>query len=615
MTDELLPYYNRELAFLWQLGAEFGAAHPKIAARLQMGTDSTKDPHVGRLLESFAYLAARIRHKLDDDFPEIAESLLNVVAPHYLRPQPSSSIVKFALDRKLVELTAGHAIPQGSTVETEPIDGMPCQFRTCYPVQLWPFELKSATFKGHPFQAPQTRFSNQAEAVIRLELECFSDKLSFSQMPFDSLRFFLRGPQAYMGSLYEVIFNNTLGIAFADPASNRSPILLPKSSLRQVGFEPHETLLGTCPREFWGYQLLSEYFAFPEKFLFVDLVDIPAQARLASNRLAVYLYLNRNIPDLERHVNAETFQLGCAPIVNLFTVRAEPIQLSETQTEYRIVPDSRRPRAHEVFSVDRVEGRTDASQTVFQPFYSVKHGADVGEPRAFWHAMRRKVGYVAGEIDRGTEVYLSFVDLDFTPTAPANSIIDVELTCLNRDLPEQLPFGGGQPRLQLAAAGPITQLQCLTAPTPTRRASVRHGVLWQLISQLSLNHLSLANDQQGIDAIREMLRLYDRTESESNRRLIDGMISLKSRRIVGRAAGGPDQCGVPGGFCRGVEIEILFDEEKYLETGLFLFASVLERFLGEYCSINSFTRLIAMTTKREAPLRKWPPRASERALV
>jgi type VI secretion system protein ImpG len=499
-------------------------------------------------------------------------------------------------------------------VESEPIDGQPCQFRTTYPVTLWPLEVKAASFKGHPFQAPQTRFSQQAEAVIRIELQCHSEKLTVNQLTFDQLRFFLRGPHAYMGSLYELIFNNTLGIAIADPAASGPPLLLPKSALRHVGFEAHESLLGTDPRSFWGYQLLSEYFSFPEKFMFFDLKEIPAAARPASNRLAIFLYLNRHLTDLERHVSADTFQLGCTPIVNLFSRRAESIQLTETQVEYHVVPDSRRPRAHEVYSIDRVEGRTELARTLFQPFYSVRHEESDADPSAFWYATRRRANYVGGEVDKGSETFLTFVNLDFTPAQSPDISVDVEVTCTNRDLPERLPFGGGQPKLTLGVAGPITTVSCLTAPTATLRPQFRHGVLWQLISHLSLNQLSLTEDEKGVDAFRDMLRLYDRTDSEGARRLIEGLLSIKSRRVVGRVPGGTN--AVSGGFCRGVEVELLFDEDRYVESGLFLFACVLERFLGEYCSINSFTKMIAYSNKRsESPLRRWPPRASQRTLV
>ncbi|MCU0875373.1 MAG: type VI secretion system baseplate subunit TssF, partial [Pirellulaceae bacterium] len=176
--------------------------------------------------------------------------------------------------------------------------------------------------------------------------------------------------------------------------------------------------------------------------------------------------------------------------------------------------------------------------------------------------------------------------------------------------PSRLPFGGGQPLLQLASGGPIAQIQCLTQPTATLRPALRHGTVWRLISHLSLNHLSLAENVEGADALREILKLYDVADSPETRALIQGLVGVSCRRVVGRA-GGP----VSAGFCRGLEVTLKFDEEKYTGGGVFLFASVLERFLGLYVSVNSFTKTVATTTKREEPLRRWPPRAGEQVLL
>jgi type VI secretion system protein ImpG len=92
--------------------------------------------------------------------------------------------------------------------------------------------------------------------------------------------------------------------------------------------------------------------------------------------------------------------------------------------------------------------------------------------------------------------------------------------------------------------------------------------------------------------------------------MIDGVTKVSGRRIVGRVSGGP-----AAGFCRGFEITVQFDEERFSGSGVYLFAAVLERFLALYSSLNSFTRLIATTNKREEPLAKWPPRAGEQIVI
>lgn len=612
MSEELLRYYQQELTYLRHQAADFARAFPKIAGRLEIGTETIRDPHVERLMEAFAFLTARIRHKLDDDFPEISEALLNVLYPHYLTPTPSAAIVQFVLDRQQGELMTGYGLPRHSELETDPIDGQPCRFRTCYAVQLWPIDLKSAAFKGHPFVAPRTRFSDRAQAVLRLELETVSPKAAFADFQLDQLVFYLNGQSQHVHELYEGLFNNVVGVAVAAGADDPEPYLLPPECLQPVGLERDEGLVDYPARSFWGYRLLSELFAFPEKFLFVRLAGLEhTRARLAQ-RMVIFIYLNRSVRDLERNVDRETFLLGCTPIINLFPHRAEPIALNHQDSEYHVVPDARRPIAYEVYSVDRVTATSPSSEVqVFQPFYSIRHGSEKHASTSFWHASRRASEFAGGETDRGTEVYLTLVDLEFQPEVPARWSLDVELTCMNRDLPHRLPFGGGEPRLQLTVGAPVSQIQCLTPPTPTFRPWLRHGTLWRLISHLSLNHLSLVDSDSGADALREILKLYDFQDSAQTRAMIDGLSSISGRRVVGRVA----TTNGTTTFCRGWEVTLHLDEARFVGGGLFLFASVLERFLGLYCSINSFTKTIVTTSKREAPLKKWPARASDQVLL
>jgi type VI secretion system protein ImpG len=613
MSDELLPYYNRELAFIRRLGAEFAETHPKIAGRLRLGPDTAGDPHVERLIEAFAYLNARTRHKLDDDFPEIAEAMLGVLYPHFQRPLPPMAIAQFVLDRRQGELTAGYTIPTESPLETDTIDGEPCRFHTSYPVTLWPFELVSAELKGQPFAAPVVAYSSKSQAVLRLVFRCFSKNLNFSQLSLDNLRFYLHGQSQHVFPLYEMLFTSVLGVAVAQSAADRDATFLRPECLRQVGFERHEGMFPYPARSFLGYRLATEYFAFPQKFLFFDLAGLGGNTlKKIGNQLEVFIYLGRSTTDLEQNVTADMFRTGCAPIINLFKQRAEPIALTQTQTEYRVVPDARRPQSFEIYSIDRVGAVSpDNEQIEYKPFYSFKHAVDAREETSFYHAVRRPAGSGGNGRDQGTEVFLMPVDLKFSPATAANWTLDVETTCLNRDLAPRITFGEGHASLRLAAGGPLSKIAVLTGhPTPTLRPALKYGAVWRLISHLTLNHLSLVNTENGADALREILKLYDFHDSAETRTMIEGILAVRSRRIVGRAAE-----DARGGFCRGVEVGVHFDEDRFAGSGLFLFACVLERFLGLYCNINSFSKLVVTTNRREGELRRWPPRAGEAVLI
>jgi type VI secretion system protein ImpG len=608
MTDELLPYYNSELEFLRLMGKEFAKAHPRSAAHLNIGGDEAYDPHVGRLVQAFAYLNARTRHKLDDDFPEISSSMLEILYPHFQRPIPSISVVKFGLDRAQADLTSGYDIKRHSMLSSESIDGQSCRFRTCYPVTCWPIDVKSASYKGLPFQAPQTTFSRRAASLITISLDTFLSDTTFAKYSAEKLRFFIRAQSYFRHDLYELIMNNVVGVAISHKPDGEYHVLQ-RNCIQPVGFENEEGVLDYPARSFIGYRLLSEFFAFPDKFMFFDLHLGDVLKKHKRSRAEIYIYLDEYLEELEPRVSAETFSLGCTPIINLYKHRAEPLKVTHFDSAYRVIPDSRQPLAHEIYSIEKVTGTLSNGKPVaFQPFYSVNHRGTADAVR-YWHASRY---WNAGEDEAkqgGTELHLSFVDLNFAPSQAAPMTIDVETTCFNRNLPAHLPFGGGSPRLSFEEGSAVKKIEAISKPSATLRPPLKHETRWRLVSQLSLGHLSLA-DEKGVEAMREILRLYDYRDSPESRKLIAGLQSIQSRPIVGRVA-----VNGASGLCRGMEIDLHFDEDQYKDGGLFLMASVLERFLGLYTHINSFTQTKVTTNKRDRVLCKWPPRTGQQSLV
>jgi type VI secretion system protein ImpG len=605
MSDELLPYYNRELLHIRRAAAEFAERHPKIAGRLRMAADAIEDPHVARLIESFAFLTARVRKKLDDEFPELTDALLGVLYPHYLAPIPSMAMVQFA---PAPDLASGYRIAAGTILETEPVSGERCHFRTAYDTMLWPVEITAASLAPRPLPAPPNEAAAGAASVLRISLTTLSPDAAFPTLAPPSLRFYLRGQPQQVHPLYELLCNDALSVAVAHGPTDPEPVILDASSVQPVGFARDEALLPQASRAHPAYGLLTEYFAFPEKFLLVD-VALPRNLRVSGDgrRIDLFVYLRRTVPELERTLSRDNFALGVTPIVNLFKRRAEPIALDHTRTEYRVVPDVRRPLANEVYAIETVTASSaDGASRSFHPFYAA--GRRAGEARdAFWTATRR-----AGDRgDDGTELYLSLVDLAFEPSQPAGWTLSVDTICCNRDLPERLPFGGGHPRLTpIDAAPPVSAIHCLTAPTPTLRPTRGEENRWKLISHLSLNHLSLDGGEQAADALREILSLYDFSDSAETRSLIEGVLRVTSAPGVARAMGRN-----AGAFVRGVDVTIEFDEQRFTGSGAFLLASVLERFLGLYCSVNSFSRLTATVKGRQGILRQWPARAGERTLL
>ena len=611
MLDELLPYYERELSHLRHLGREFAEQFPKIAARLHLEGETTADPHVERLMEGFAFMAARIHRKLDDELPEITDAFLELLYPHYLRPLPSMSIAQFQIDLDESQLTERHTIARHTQLLARAVNGVSCRFRTCYPVDVWPVKVVEARVEPVERSAFASKIENTV-SLIRIRLECAGD-VDFSQLNIDKLRFYIDGDDAIAHTLYELVFNSANRILLSD--GDGKTVTLGRDSLAPVGFQEEEGMLEYEKRSFLAYRLLHEYFVFPQKFLFFDILNLGAAAKAGFGKvMEIVISLSEfERPDrlhrLMQAVSSSTFQLGCTPIVNLFKQHADPIRISHEKTEYEVVPDSRRRKSLEIYSIDSVRkvtrSQTEEEVVQFESFFALKHGLADSRNKRFWYASRRES---ALKDDAGTDIHLSLVDSEFNPAVPAFEALSVELTCTNRDLPSLLPFGGPQGDLQLEGSSLIKRVRCLRKPTPTLRPPLRHSARWRLISHLALNHLSIV--EGGREILLEMLSLYNFTESGAVKKQISGITSVQSEPCVVRV-----NTLQRSAFVRGTRVSMEFDESEYAGSGVYLFASVLERFLGLYCTVNSFTELQVKTKQREKVLAKWPARLGDAILV
>ncbi|MBI4877700.1 MAG: type VI secretion system baseplate subunit TssF [Acidobacteria bacterium] len=613
MRDDLLVYYERELSFLRQMGAEFADKYPKIASRLLIEPTRCEDPHVERIVEAFAFLAARVHLKIDDEFPEITGALLSILYPHFIRPVPSMSIVEFQTDPEQSGLSAGLRIRRGAALYSRTVEGFPCRFQTCYDTTLWPVVVTDAQWRS-PDRLPVPVKAPGMVAALRVELTCPTEA-KFDKLDLRSLRIFLNGEPAVIHGLYELLCSRCQQILIRDanPHSRVRPVTLAGDSIRPAGFAENEGMLPYPRRSFLGYRLLQEYFSFPEKFFFLDIQGLERIAAAGFQDAIEIVFLISPFEradrqqQLESGISAKTIRLGCTPVINLFPQLAEPILLSETKAEYPVIPDVRRRNAMEIFSVDEVFSSNPQTAEVqeYQPFYSYRHGMLRDRNQTFWHSTRRPSGRRG---DDGTEIFLSLVDLSGRPRRPNVDTLSVRCTCTNRDLPARLPFGNEAGDFEAEGLAQIRRVVALRKPTITMRPPTEKGAIWRLISHLSLNYLSLV--EEGREALQEILRLYDFTDTSYLQKQVAGITSLKSYRHSARVI---SESGIS--FVRGTRVEMEFDEEQFVGGGVYLFASVLERFLGLYVNLNSFSQVTARTRQRKEGLREWPPRAGEAILL
>jgi type VI secretion system protein ImpG len=609
--DELLLYYERELRFIRRLASDFAEKYPQVAGRLLLEPNKCEDPHVERLIEAFSMLTARVHLRLDDDFSEISDALLGILYPHYLRPIPSMTIVQLTVDQDAGAVSGGFAVAPRSLLHSRSVEGVRCCFRTAYPLRLFPIQVAEVDIVSST--SLRALVPEPTRSALRIRLRT-TGGIPFSELGVEELCFFLDASGGDIHLLYELFLRDPQGMLVRTDAGSPASYL-PAENIRPVGFDADQGLLEYPPESFLGYRLLQEYFSFPDKFMFVELGGLGRATRSCDQEeIEILVLMTQSVAQLDLRPEPQNLKLGCTPAVNLFPRTADPIRLLHAAVEHAVYPDARSPNSYEVYSIGDVSSVTPGTaETVnYEPFYGVRHGAGGKGSGAYWYAVRRPS---MRKGDTGSEIFLSLVDPDFNLLRAPVDVLHVETLCTNRGLPSRLPFGDPQGDFQLEGRPGISKIVALRKPTEPMPAPAGGGSRWRLVSHLSLNYLSILGgeargDGRALEVLREILRLYDFSDSAVTRQRIAGLVGLRSRRIVRRVTRGGE-----GGFARGLEADLEFDPSQYTGTGVFLFASVLERFLGLYASVNSFTQTVARIRQQPGELKRWPPRAGQLPLL
>lgn len=625
MDPRLLHYYNQELQHLREMGKEFAEQFPKIAARLGMEGIEVADPYVERLLEGCAFLAARVKLKLDAEFPRFTQRLLEIVYPNLLAPLPSMLVARLHPDLNDPGLARGVILPRGTAMRSALVGGeqTACEYRTAHDLTLWPLRIEAAEYFSYAPDLPLAGLAigNRVRGGIRLRLHTTAG-LACKQLALDRLCIYFAGADETAYKLHALSLGACLGILVGPPGR---PMpwreFIPAAQVLPVGFSDEQALLPVSLRGFQGYRLLQEYFAFPQRFLFVELNGLaPAFRRHDGEELEIVLLFERGEQGLESIVDTNNFALFCTPAINLFPRRADRIQLSEGAHEYHVVADRTRPMDFEIFDVAEVRGfgvGADSEQ-VFLPFYAASHP----EPaeHAAYYMIQREPRRLSANQKRGgartsyigAEVFLSLVDPEEAPYRSDLRQLAVAVRCSNRDLPLLMPLGAGKTDFTLDAAAPVQSIRCLKGPSKPV-SPLRDGArAWLAVNHLSLNYLSLIDNdaRTGAAALREMLELHAMGSDHAGmNRQIEGVRSVRTQAVVRRLPmPGPIACG------RGLEITLEVDELAFQGGSTFLFGAVMEHFFARHVSINAFTETVLRSSTR-GEIMRWAPRSGERAIL
>ena len=627
MEPRLLTLYNQELQHLREMGAEFAREFPKVAARLGIDGTEVADPYVERLLEGAAFLAARVQLKLDAEFPRFTQRLLEIVYPSYLAPTPSMAIVQLQPQLTEGNLARGVTVPRGSAMRSQLQRGQDttCEFRSAQDVTLWPLEVASAEFFLHAPDLPiaQLPYARAVRAGLRLRLRVTAG-LRLADLSLDRLRFFLGGTEEVGFRLYELCAGHCVG-ALMLPTQRPAPWWhsIGAGSVRAAGFGDDEALLPVPESGFAGHRLLAEYFAFPQRYLFVDVGDMGvAASRHTESEVELVLLFSRADNSLIGRVEAANMALFCTPAINLFPKRLDRIHLSEGVHEYHAVPDRTRPMDFEVYDITSVTGFGVGAESEqrFVPLYGLRR--DEERDRAAFFTVRREPRLISASQRRngprssylGSEVFLAIVDPAEAPFRSDLRQLAVTARCSNRDLPMLVAFGYGHTDFVLDEAAPLAAIRLLKGPSKPVSPLADGALTWRMISQLSLNYLALIEGRtrlgdEGPIVLSELLHLYARSGEASALRQIEGLRRIQAKPAVTRLP-----MAGPIAFGRGVQVTLEVDELAFEGASAFLFGSVMEHFLGRHVSLNSYVATTLRSPQR-GEIARWKPRCGTRPIL
>lgn len=598
----LRDYYQQELESLRERAEEFSRDHPAVAHKLALGRTGSRDPHVELLTQSFAFLTGRLRCQMELDQATLPNALMASLYPHLEAPIPSMLVARLQVRPDGANFAAGVALGRGRYFSAAAQDDerrpAKCRLRSAYDTPLWPLEVddvRLAAITEYDFLA---RYP-MVHSVLRVRVRALGAD-PIAALPLSSLRFFINSEDKSAYALYDMLALQLEAMAVAVPGQAPRPIEAKK--LRWLGFEPEEALLPADRATHPGYRLVQEYFAFPEKFLFFEAGGLDATGAADSFDL---LFLLRSAPDRLQQFRRDALQLNCVPLVNLFTQRIDPIALDHSRYEYRVSAEMQSHRHCEIYAIEELSAiRPDAAPREIAPYFALDDFARL-ESQDYFYQARRALS--ESRSVPGTETSVSFLDLQFEPSRPADEAIGGRALCTNRQLVEQLRLDA---RLQLEGPGPVEHATVASKPSAHQTPQLLGKQPWALVSQLTLNHLSIAEGELALSALKSMLRLHVGAASASGVKQIDSIAALECRPVLRRM-------GADGwrGFVRGLHLRLSINRQRFEGGSPTLFAEVLRRFFALYAAVNTVTEVSLEVNDVKGVLKQWPPMAGAQAVL
>lgn len=550
-------YFDAEMRLLNEAAVEFAQAYPEQASMLNITEIRDRDPYIERLLEGMAYLTAQIRSRIDDDVPEICQTLLSQMWPQFTRPFPSSTVIEFK--SKLNQLQMPHEFPKGTVALSNSVgkEHTICEYRTTAPVILNPLSISHAGME---------ELSNGG-MLFKLDFEINAGATT-DQLRLDTLPIYLHGYPALTLDLWHALTTTTreVSIRYACAKGDQIQRLGGQPLVLPTHMDLESSILPRSGRSFAGNHLLHEYFCFREKFLFITLLGLnkvhwPAGCKKFSLEIKVSSLLPGDY-----RIDGNTFRLHCAPAVNLFPSLSDPVRVDHRRSEYRMFADAKKRESVLIYSVDDVEGigYTSGNRYEYQSIHSLSHRAD---KQRHYHVQSQ---------DRGLGQEDTFISVGGTSEFEPETL-GCRIMAYNGHYPRRY-LQEGSIRVSGKEFPSFAELVNITRPTPTYMPPNNDEYRWGFVAHLGLNYSSLTD----LDTLKRLLHLYEWTGRKDNQRKIDGIkeVALELYQELHK-----------GALMRGMQITLTIHEGNFSSiSDIAMFGQILHSFFTMYANINTIVR-------------------------
>lgn len=627
MDQQFLDYYNKELTFMREMAGEFALQHPKIAGRLGINGIEVADPYVERLIEAFCFMSARTQLKLNAEFPNFTQRLLDVIYPNYNAPGPSMGVVQIQPNVKQGNLTAGYPLPKDSAFFSRiaPGEMTRCEFRSGQDITLWPLKITDARLTSVPPDMPNLDkyriAQHRLKGALRIKLRLEGDAV-FSQLSgLDRLPVYINGDERVVSSIFELLHASHVAVIVRTnlPGGDVADEIISQLPLAFEGLEPGQSLLPVSWNTFHGHNLVQEYFACRQRFYFFTLTQLShALAKNQTQEAEIIILLDNLSQSLVSHVDADRFLLFCTPVINLFPKRLDKIEINRANSEFHAVADRSRPLDYEIFSLQKVFGQQaeNSKEVVFNPLFQTQQGDDHSAGRYFSVTRKLRVKndnhrkYITRTSYTGTEVFVSLVDQKEAPYADDIRYLSIEAMVTNRDLPRLITQNGNFD-LTMSSAAPVMGATFVCQPGAPRPPFATGESAWRLIRQLNYNYFPLSDrdHKPGGESLRDMLRLFVQGADSVSNAQIDGLVGCKSEPVIRR---------LPGNgllvYGRGIRCTLTVDETCFSGASPYLFGLIMENYVARHAAINVFTEMELHSMQR-GRIGKWDARPGRRGVA